>query len=155
MSGQAGSERAEAVDSFPLCKEAVAYCPILRCALTAFGLGGKPGVSRFCSLRSQSCRHTVLKGKAKRRGVLVQSVFPASPPGHCSNCRKVEPLIRAPPPPFLYLAPFAHPSSLCLRACSGVVVYQAGFWQTVGRTPQDVGWIKCEDFAWCQGETFK
>lgn len=35
----------------------------------------------------------------------MQSVFPASPPGHCSNCQKVEPLIHiSPPTPFLYLS---------------------------------------------------
>lgn len=28
----------ELVDSFPLCKETVAFCPVLRCALTASGV---------------------------------------------------------------------------------------------------------------------
>ena len=139
------------VDSFPLCKEVVAYRPLSNsetCFDSFWSWKWTKRLRRWL-LRGQSCRRTVLKWEAKRVCVCVcvcvwvQSVFPASPPGHCSNCQKVEPLIHiSPPTPFLYLCAFAHPSSLCLWACLGVVIYQAQFWQTVGWALQDVGSVE-------------
>lgn len=36
----------------------------------------------------------------------------------------------------------AHPSSLCLWADTGVVIYQTEFWKTVGCAQQDVGYVE-------------
>lgn len=147
MSGQAaqresGTTEPKVVDSFPLCKEAAAYCPTLRCALTAFWSWKQTRGLSLCLRGVQSCRRTVLKWKAKR-GCFSAKCFssqPSRPLFKLSKSYDSHPHFSSYSFP---LSLSSSPSFLALFASMFGRSHLSGrVWQTVGRTPQDVGSVE-------------
>lgn len=101
---QRSTTEPKVVDSFPLCKGSRGLLSNSEMCFDSFWSWKHTRGLPLCLLRGQGCRHTVLKWKAKQ-GCFSAKCFSTSPPGHCSNCQKVEPLIHiSPPTRFLFLS---------------------------------------------------
>lgn len=96
----------------------------------------------LCLLRGQSCRLTVWKWKAKPGSFSAKcfSSDPSRPLFRLSKSWASHPYFSSYSFPLFSLP--AHPSSLCLWADMGAVIYQAQVWQTVGCTLHDVGSVE-------------
>lgn len=117
MSGQAGIERARyhRTERCGFLSSVQGSCGLLSKCATCFDSFWSWKQTRglpLCLWRGQSSRLRVWKWKPKRE-CFSQRVFPVRPPGHCSNCQKVEHLIHI-SPPTLFLCLSVCPSFLTL-----------------------------------------